>query len=132
MINNTLLHAAMNFWDVKYHVFRFNRQELCPLIEKFTVILGYSLDLTAMIALPDLEMQFPGRLVTFFDMPPDDIIMYAHNPGTINLSSLITTCGTKDKNSGPWIRTVSFYLYALFLLVSSHGDADIRIISILE
>ena len=50
----------------------------------------------------------------------------------MNLSSLITACETKDKDNAAWIRTVSFYLYAQFLLVSSQGDADIRIISIIE
>ena len=50
----------------------------------------------------------------------------------MNLSSLITAYETKDRNSAAWIRTVSFCLYAQFLLVSSHGEADTRIISILE
>ena len=50
----------------------------------------------------------------------------------MNLSSLITACETKDKNNPAWIKTVSFCLYALFLLISSQGEADIRTISILE
>ena len=50
----------------------------------------------------------------------------------MNLSSLITAYETKDKDSAAWIRTVSFYLYAQFLLVSSQGEADTRIINILE
>ena len=50
----------------------------------------------------------------------------------MNLSSLITTCETKDKNNHAWIKTVSFYLYAQFLLISSQGDTNIRIISIIE
>ena len=50
----------------------------------------------------------------------------------MNLSSLITACETKDKNNPAWIRIVSLCLYAQFLLISSHGDADIRIISIIE
>ena len=50
----------------------------------------------------------------------------------MNLSSFITTCETKDKNNPAWIRTVSFCLYAQFLLISPQGDADIRIISIIE
>ena len=50
----------------------------------------------------------------------------------MSLHSLITACETKDKNILAWIRTVSFCLYAQFLLVSSQGEADTRIISILE
>ena len=50
----------------------------------------------------------------------------------MNLSSLITACETKDKNILAWIRTVSFCLYAQFLLIASQGDADVRIISIIE
>ena len=102
------------------------------MIEEFAAILRCSLDSTAVIVLSDLEMQFPDKLVAFFNMPPDDIFMYAHNLRTISLSFLITAYGTRDRNSTAWIRTVSFYLYAQFLLVSSHGDADTRIISILE
>ena len=48
----------------------------------------------------------------------------------MNFSSLITACETKDKNNPAWIKTISFCLYAQFLLISSQGDADIRIISI--
>ena len=50
----------------------------------------------------------------------------------MNLSSLIIACETKDKNNPAWIKTVSFCLYAQFLLISSQGDVDIRIISIIE
>ena len=85
-----------------------------------------------MIALPDMDMQIPHKLIAFFDMPPDDIYSSLLPSGTMNLSSLITACETKDKNNPAWTRTVSFCLYAQFLLISSHGDVDIRIISIIE
>ena len=85
-----------------------------------------------MIALPDLDMQIPHKLITFFDMPPDNIYSSLLPSGTLNLSAILAACETKDKNTPAWIRTVSFCLYAQFLLVSSKGDADIRIISIIE
>ena len=102
------------------------------MIEKFAAILGCSLDSTTMIALPDLDMQIPHKLITFFDMLPDNIYSSLLLSGIMNLSSLITSCETKDKDNHAWIRTVSFCLYSQFLLVSSQGDADIRIISIIE
>ena len=92
------LHAAATFWDTNDHVFRFNSQELCPLIEEFAAILGCLLDSTAMIALPDLDMQFPNKLIAFLDMPPDDIYLNLFLSGTMNLSSLITVYETKDMN----------------------------------
>ena len=55
-IDTAFLYAATTFWDTRDHVFRFNGQELCPLIEEFAAILGCSLDSTAMIILPDLNM----------------------------------------------------------------------------
>ena len=55
-IDTALLHAAVTFWDTQDHVFRFNEQELCPLIEEFAAILGCSLDSTAMITLPNMDM----------------------------------------------------------------------------
>ena len=95
------------------------------MIEEFAAILGCSLDSTAMIALPDLDMQIPHMLIAFFDMPPDNIYSSLLPSGLLNLSSLITACETKDKITPAWIRTVSFYLYAQFLLVSYKEDADI-------
>ena len=50
----------------------------------------------------------------------------------MNLSSLVTAFETKNKNNLAWIKIVAFCLYAQFLLISSQGDADIRIISIIE
>ena len=107
------------------------------MIEEFAAILGCSLDSTAMIAhmqilLPDLDMQIPHKLISFFDMPPDNIYSSLLPSGTMNLSSLITAYVTMDKDNPTWIRTISLCLYAQFLLVSSQGDADIRIISIIE
>ena len=102
------------------------------MIEEFAAILGCSLDSTAMIALPDLDMHLSNKLIAFFDMPLDDIYLYLFPSGTMNLYSLITACEIKDKNCASWIRVISFCLYAQFLLVSSHGEANIRIISILE
>ena len=86
----------------------------------------------ATIALPNLDMQIFNKLIAFFDMPPDDIYSSLLPSRTMNLSYLITTYETKDKNNSAWIRTVSFCLYAQFVLVFSQGEADIRIISILE
>ena len=63
---------------------------------------------------------------------PNNIYSSLLPSGLLNFSSLITACETKDKNTLAWFRTVSFYLYAQFLLVSPQGDADMRIISILE
>ena len=117
-IDTVLLHAAVTFWDTQDHVFKFNGQELCPLIEEFAAILGCSLDYTTMIILPDLNMQIPHKLISFFDMPPNEIYSSLLPFGLINLSSLITACGTKDKNNPAWIRAVSFCLYAQFLLIS--------------
>ena len=85
-----------------------------------------------MIILPDLDMQIPHKLISFFDMPPDKIYSSLLSSGLMSLSSLITACETKDKNNLAWIRTISFCLYAQFLLTSSQGDTDIRIISIIE
>ena len=114
-IYTALLHAAATFWDTRDHA-----------------ILGCLLDSTSMITLPDLDMQIPHKLISFFDMPPDDIYSSLLPFGPMNLSFLITAYETKDKNNPAWIRTVSFYLYAQFLLIFSQGDADIRIISIIE
>ena len=35
------LRAAVKFWDLEDHVFRFNTAELCSTIEEFYAILGY-------------------------------------------------------------------------------------------
>ena len=114
-IDAAFLNADVTFWNTRDHVFRFNEQELCPLIDEFTAIVGCSLDSTAMIALPDLDMQIPHKLISFFDMPPDNIYSSLLSSGTMNLSSLITACETKDKDNPAWIRTVSFCLYAQFI-----------------
>ena len=118
-IDTALLHAAVTFWDTRDYIFRSNGQELCPLIEEFTAILGCSLNSTAIITLPDMDMQIPHKLISFFDMSPDDIYSSLLPSGLMNLSSLITACETKDKNNPAWIRTISFCLYAQFLLTSS-------------
>ena len=85
-----------------------------------------------MIIQPDLNMQIPHKLISFFDMPPDNIYSSLLPSRLMILSSLITACETKDKNNLAWIKTVSFCLYAQFLLTASQRDVDVRIISIIE
>ena len=102
------------------------------MIEEFAAILGCSLDSTTMIILPDLNMQIPHKLISYFGMPLDDIYSSLLPSGLMNLPSLIIACETKDKNNPARTKTISFCLYAQFSLISSHGEADTRIISILE
>ena len=89
------------------------------MIEEFAAIMGFLLDSTALIALPYLDMQIPNKLIAFFDMPPNDIYLCLLPSGTMNLSSLITACETKDKDNHAWIKTISLCLYTQFLPVSS-------------
>ena len=85
-----------------------------------------------MITLPDMDMQIPHKLISFFDISSDDIYSSLLPSRLMNLPSLIIACETKDKNNPAWIKTVSFCLFAHFLLIASQGDADVRIISIIE
>ena len=41
-LNLPFLRAANTFWDHTRRVFRFNRFELCPMMEKFGTIMGLS------------------------------------------------------------------------------------------
>ena len=67
------------------------------MIKEFAVILGYPLDSTVMIALPDMDMQISHKLISYIDMSPDDIYSSLLPSGLMNLSFLITACETKDK-----------------------------------
>ena len=96
-IDTAFLHTATTFWDTQDHIFKFNGQKLCPLIKEFTAILGCSLDSTAMIILPDLNMQILHKLILFFDIPPDNIYSSLLPSRLMSLSSLIIACETKDK-----------------------------------
>ena len=39
-VDKPLLRAATNYWVPSYHVFHFNRVELCPTFEEFSTIMG--------------------------------------------------------------------------------------------
>ena len=65
-------------------------------------------------------------------MPSDNIYSSLLSSRTMSLSSLIIACETNDKDNPTWIKTISFFLYAQFLLVFFQGGADTRIINILE
>ena len=41
-VNEPLFHAATNYWVPSWHVFCFNRIELCPTIQEFAVIISES------------------------------------------------------------------------------------------
>ena len=119
-IDTTLLHVAATFQDTKDHIFRLNGQELCPLIEEFAAIPGYSLDSTAMIALPDLDMQIPHKLISFFDMPSDDIYSSLISSGVIIflLSSLLVKPRIKIILLGSELSLYAYMLSSyLFLLM---------------
>ena len=49
-INTGLLLAAHQYWDPETNVFRFGKQELCPMIEEFFAIMGVSFDHKSKVA----------------------------------------------------------------------------------
>ena len=59
-VDEPLLHAATNYQVPSWHVFRFNRIEICPTIKEFAAIMGES-EIDDLI-FPTMGEDFPSLL----------------------------------------------------------------------
>ena len=73
-VDYTFLHCAAQYWSPKDHVFRFHTNEICPLLEELTAILGKNYHSSAPIAIPHLNLNFPNFMVSFFDIPTSTLL----------------------------------------------------------
>lgn len=134
-INYPFLHVLAEFWDSQKHVFRFNNVELCPLPEEFAAILGSQLDSARQIVIPsvgspDLHfMQY--QMARMFNLPPQSSLQ--HILGTdLLMDSLLEAMTAMDNTEMCRSRMLAFCLYAQFLLVSTSGECDSKILNVLD
>ena len=134
-INYPFLHIVAKFWVSKDHVFIFNMVELCPLPEEFEAILGSQLDYACQIATPlfeILDLHFiQHQMARMFNFSPQTSLHYLSG-AEINMNSLLDSVVATDKSEVHWPRLIALYLYSQFLLISSSGDCDPKILSILD
>ena len=55
-LHTDFLFAAIQCWDPDFHVFRFDSQEICPLIEEFSAILHT--DPEADLIVPSIQARY--------------------------------------------------------------------------
>jgi len=63
------LDACLAFWDPAYHVFRFPRGEVSPLLEEFAAVAGWSARTTPVVV--RLETGSRGRVQNYLSMTRD-------------------------------------------------------------
>ena len=134
-INHPFLHTLAQFWDVQKHVFRFGTVELCPLPEEFEALLGYNLDPTCQLAIPQLRSPHPHtiqrQLKILLDQP-SQIPVSSIIDSEIRLELLVgilLDIGTAEVH---WPRAMALCLYSQFLLVSLSGNCDPKILHVLD
>ena len=134
-INYPFLHVVTEFWDFKYHIFRFNTVELCPLPEEFEAILGSQSDSACQITTPPFEIPdfhfIQYQMARMFNFSPQTTLHYLS--GTeINMNSLLDSVVATDKSEVHWPRLIALYLYSQFMLTSLSGDYNSKIFFILD
>ena len=134
-INYPFLHVVAEFWDSKDHVFRFNTMELCPLPEEFKAILGSQSNSACQIVTPPFEIFdlhfIQYQMARMFNFLPQMLLHYLSG-AEINMNSLLDSVVATDKSEVHWPRLLALCLYSQFLLISSSGDCDPKILSILD
>ena len=107
------LHVVVEFWDSKYHIFRFNPVELYPLPEEFEAILGAQSDSAYQIATPLLEIldlhSIQYQMARMFSFSPQISLQHVSGAGII-MSSLLNSVVAIDKLKVYWPRLLALCL----------------------
>uniref|UniRef100_UPI001C973239 hypothetical protein n=1 Tax=Geminicoccus harenae TaxID=2498453 RepID=UPI001C973239 len=67
-LEDKLLNAVVHFWDSDLHVFRFNREEVCPLFEEFCALMNVSA--RGLFVFPTLRRGYFHTLSSLFELSP--------------------------------------------------------------
>ena len=114
-INYPFLHAVVEFWDSKDHIFIFNTVELCPLPEEFEAILGSQSDSACQIVTPPFEIPdlyfIQYQMARMFNFSPQTSLHYLLG-AEINMNSLLDAMAATDKLEVHWPRLLALCLYS--------------------
>ena len=109
--------------------------ELCPLPEEFKAILRSRLDFVRQIAVPPVQTpdlhSIQYHMARMFNILPQSSFQHIRGNG-IALSSLLEVVMAMDNTEAYWIQMLAFCIYTQFLLVSSSGNYDSKILNILD
>lgn len=131
-INHSFLREAVEFWDPVRHVFRFNRNELCPTMEEFGAILGRP-DFKRVLV-PAMTVIKAEDLIPSFGISLRLARLWLSNSRII-LESVISHFAalpfwTSTVQIDCYLNAVCVVLVASFLFVGPRGLADASILPV--
>ena len=135
-VRPALLRAAVHFWDPDVHVFRFQGQELCPMVEEFSDYLGHPFN--GEVIIPSLHGNMRGLLIEFLGISQNEArhLLFGRN---LDIMRLMRMFSLAPGNEGrPWVNN-NYHRHALlicllagYLLVDPFGLVDPAIIGVAD
>ena len=122
--------AALEAWDPNHHVFRFGNNEVCPLPEEFSAILGWPLMLEP--CMPSVEEHFFLNFERYLGLKPPLLSAVVYGRG-VDFSLFVTYFAGLDVPKVFHLRALSFCIFARFLFSKQgFGNGDASLIEIVE
>ncbi|KNA15118.1 hypothetical protein SOVF_101190 [Spinacia oleracea] len=122
--------AALEVWDPNHHIFRFGNNEVCPLLEEFSAILGWPFMMEPCIR--SVEEHFFLAFQSYLGLKPPllSAVVYGR---AVDLSLLVTYFAGLDVPMFYRFRALSFCIFARFLFSKQgFGNGDASLIEIVE
>lgn len=131
-LDYVFIKAASSFWDAREHVFRFQGQELCPLPEEFSAILGVSFPSNTPLALPRLPPSYPSQLRNFLLVTQEEASNILISPDRVSIAYLLELATRRERTSLSWSRLTVLILLSQFLVINIDGSCDCSLLSIVD
>ncbi|KNA23105.1 hypothetical protein SOVF_026910 [Spinacia oleracea] len=122
--------AALEAWDPNNHVFRFGNNEVCPLPEEFSAILGWPI--MPEPCMPSVEEHFFLGFERYLGLKPPLLSAVVYGRG-VDLSLLVNYFAGLDVLKAFRLRALNFCIFARFLFSKQGlGNSDASLIEIVE
>ena len=130
-MNQALIRAATKCWDPEANLFRFGEQELCPLPEEFSTLMGIQLTRTSRVANPCLYNGPQWQLFSQFSLTADDKELIFKQQGA-DMHAILNKLRSITPRDTRWIHLVRLMILGCYLCEQPSGFCCYRLVSLVR
>ena len=126
-----LVRAATRYWDPKENLFRFNKQEMCPLIEEFSVMMGIQFTRQTKVAHPCPYVGPQARLFNQFNLEEAEKRFIFKQQGA-DMEVVLSVLRNMSPRDPRWVPLVHLMILGCFLCEQPSGFCCYRLVSLIS
>ena len=133
-VDESLIRAAIQFWDLSYRCFTFNEEDMMPTIEEYSMLIRLKLQCPDKVYYRRTMMEIRKKLAKIMKIKPEDAESYLMNKeGSVRFEwDFLKKFISEHTNDDQGLVTLALTIYGLIIFSRVIGHVEVAVIDFFE